>query len=146
MRLYLMQLATFIEAEAPVPAYLVQTDDGTNVLIDTGLPRELAGAYRTSPEVQMRMDEEDLVVSQLARVGVAPEDVHYLVCTHFDGDHAGNNAAFPRAEHVVQRAHYEAARQGLERVQALRRQWDAPGLRYRLLDGDTELLPGIELI
>src|SRR5262249_36064107 len=44
------------------------------------------------------------------------------------------------------RAHYEAAKGGLERLQAVREHWDAPGLRYRLVDGDTELLPGIELI
>ena len=146
MKLYLMQLAAFTDPDAPVPGYLIQTDDGVNILVDTGLPKMLAGAYRTVPGSEVRMDEEDLAVSQLGRIGVAPEDVHYLVCTHFDGDHAGNNADFPAAEHVVQRAHLEAARGGLERLQHTRREWDAPGLRYRVVDGDTELVPGVELI
>jgi N-acyl homoserine lactone hydrolase len=145
MKLYLMRLAVFAHlGGAPVPGYLVQTDDGTNVLIDTGLPRRLIGAYRTSPEAP-RVDEEDHVVSQLARVGVTPRDVRYVVATHYDFDHAGNHDQFPDAEFVVQRAHREAA-ETLDRFRELRPVWDAPGLRHRLVDGDTELLPGIELI
>jgi N-acyl homoserine lactone hydrolase len=146
MRLYLMQLAMFLPMHSPVPGYLIQTDDGTNVLVDTGLPRALIGAYRGSPEPGARMDEEDYVVSQLGRIGMRPEDVDYLVCTHFDGDHAGNHDVFTSSELVAQRAHYDAARQGLRRLQDTRRAWDAPGLRYRTVDGDVELLPGIELI
>ncbi|GHP00317.1 hypothetical protein KSF_103640 [Reticulibacter mediterranei] len=34
----------------------------------------------------------------------------------------------------------------IARQEALRSQWDAPELRYQLVDGDTTLLPGIELI
>jgi N-acyl homoserine lactone hydrolase len=147
MRLYLMQLADFPSlGGAPVPGYLVQTDDGQNVLVDTGVSRQLIGAYRQSPEAGIRMEEEDYVVSQLGRIGVAPDDVRYLVCTHYDGDHAGNNDAFPSAERVVQRAHHDAALAGLQRLQPLRAQWDQPDVRYRFVDGDTELLPGIELI
>jgi N-acyl homoserine lactone hydrolase len=147
MKLYLMQLADFPSmGGAPVPGYLVQTDDGQNVLIDTGVPRQVVGTYGRSPEATIRMEEGDYVVSQLGRIGVAPEDVSYLVCTHYDGDHAGNHDAFPNAERVVQRAHHEAAMGGMERFQGLRAQWDQPGARYRFVDGDAELLPGIELI
>src|SRR5215472_10011637 len=147
MRLYLMQLADFPGmGGAPVPGYLVQTDDGQNVVIDTGVPRQLIGAYGKTPDVHIRMEEGDYVVNQLARIGVTPQDVAYLVCTHYDGDHAGNNDAFPAAEVVVQRAHHEAALAGMERFQSLRAQWDRPGARYRFVDGDAELLPGIELI
>lgn len=142
-----MHLADFpTMAGAPVPGYLVQTDDGQNVLIDTGVSRQLIGAYGKSPDVGIRMEEDDYVVSQLARIGVAPEDVRYLVCTHYDGDHAGNHDAFPQAELVVQRAHHDAATAGLERFQGMRAQWDHPDDRFRFVDGDTELLPGIELI
>jgi N-acyl homoserine lactone hydrolase len=147
MRLYLMQLADFpAMGGAPVPGYLVQTDDGQNVLVDTGVTRQLIGAYRRSPEMGIRMEEDDYVVAQLARIGVAPEDVRYLVCTHYDGDHAGNHDAFPSAELVVQRTHHAAAVGGMERLQPLRAQWDHPDGRFRFVDGDTELLPGIELI
>jgi N-acyl homoserine lactone hydrolase len=62
-----------------------------------------------------------------------------------DGDHAGNHDLFPDAEIVIQKEHLDAARQ-LERFQGNRAHWDAPGLHYRTVGGDTELLPGIELI
>jgi N-acyl homoserine lactone hydrolase len=68
------------------------------------------------------------------------------VGTHYDGDHAGNHDVFPDAELVVQRAHHEAAKGGLARLQPTRAQWDRSDSRVRLVDGDTELVPGIELI
>ena len=142
-----MQLADFPNmGGAPVPGYLVQTDDGQHVLIDTGVSRQLIGAYGKSPDVGIRMEDDDYVVNQIARIGVAPEDIRYLVCTHYDGDHAGNNDAFPSAELVVQRAHHAAAVSGFERFQRMRPQWDQPEHRFRFVDGDAELLPGIELI
>jgi len=61
-------------------------------------------------------------------------------------DHAGYHDAFDHAEFVVQRSHYELARGGHARFAAARAHWDHPALRYRLVDGDTELLPGLTLI
>ena len=58
--------------------------------MDTGVPKSLIGAYGTSPEAVFQMDEEDHLVRQVARIGVTPEDVHYLVCMRYDFDHAGN--------------------------------------------------------
>jgi len=46
----------------------------------------------------------------------------------------------------VQRTHYELARAGHPRYAAARAHWDHPALRYRLIDGDIELLPGLSLI
>src|SRR5439155_18177742 len=64
----------------------------------------------------------------------------------FDPDHVGYNDAFPKAELVVQRRHYELARSGHPRFDRARAHWDHPALHYRLVDGDTELLPGLALI
>src|SRR5207244_3637019 len=58
----------------------------------------------------------------------------------------GSNPDFPHSEFVIQRRHYEAARNGLPRLQVLRPFWDRPELRYRQVDGDVELAPGGELI
>ncbi len=134
MRLYILQYALNPETGSPVPGYLIQTDDGTNVLVDTGFPLDRAG-------------EENFVVNRLASVGVAPGDINYVVATHLDPDHAGAHDQFPDAEFVVQRAHYEAAQSRRhDRFEQMRQHWDRPELRYRQVDGDTELLPGIELI
>ncbi len=142
MRLYLLQMALNETSGTPVPAYLIQTDDGSNVLVDTGFARDAVG------RAGWRLGEEDLIVNQLARLGLTPGDIRLLVCTHFDADHAGGHDAFTASELVVQRAHYEAARQGphAARFAGSREHWDRPDLRYRLVDGDTELLPGVGLI
>lgn len=147
MRLYILQLGLSPQTGSPVPGYLIQTDDGKQVLVDSGFPRELIGAYKQPGYTGFAVDEEDFVVNRLAAIGVEPEEIDYVVCTHLDPDHAGAHDAFPGAEFVIQRAQYEAARGGtFDRFGRMRAHWDAPGLRYRTVEGDVELLPGIELI
>ena len=89
--------------------------------------------------------EQD-VLEQLAQLGLHAADIDLLICTHFDGDHSGHHAAFTNAELIVQRQHYELARSGFPRFASTRSQWDDPSLHYRLIDGDTQLIPGLELI
>jgi N-acyl homoserine lactone hydrolase len=147
MKLYLLRLGIMQAIQAPMPGYLIQTADGMNILIDTGYPRTGIGASQGLAQAPVKMDEQDYVVNQLASLGLTPHDIQYVICTHFDIDHAGNHDVFPEATFVVQRSHYEIARQGsLERLNQSRSSWDAPGLRYHLVDGDLEWLPGIELL
>ena len=84
--------------------------------------------------------------SRLAELSLRPDDIDLLICTHFDVDHSGHHDAFPAAELLVQRAHYELARSGHPRYAAARAHWDHPALRYRLVEGDTELVPGVTLL
>jgi len=149
MKLYVMQLAMLEPLGVPVPGYLIQTDDGRNVLVDSGFP----AAFIEHPpgpvgplSLQVVMRPEDFIVKRLASIGLQPSDIDFLVTTHFDADHAGSHDLFPQAEVVVQRRHYEAARAGHARFAVVREHWDSPALRYRLVDGDTALLPGIELL
>ncbi|HYF63457.1 MAG TPA: N-acyl homoserine lactonase family protein [Herpetosiphonaceae bacterium] len=143
MRLYLLQLALHPELGIPVPGYLIRADDGTNVLIDSGFPKN----YAPQALGGRQLADQDYVVDQLAALGLAPDDIDYLVCTHFDPDHAGGHDAFRRSELIVQREHYEFAKAGGHpRLELMRERWGHPGLRYRLIDGDTTLLPGVELI
>lgn len=147
MRLYVMQMGLSLQSGSPNPAYLVQTDEGLNVLIDSGFPRRMIGAYKQPGGPTTAVDDEDFVVNRLAAIGVRPDDINIVICTHFDHDHAGGHDNFPNAEFVVQRTHLEIARSGQhERFERTRANWDAPGLRYRTVEGDTVLLPGIELI
>jgi N-acyl homoserine lactone hydrolase len=147
-RLYLMQLGT---ATMPLATgqtlkmvrvcYLVQTGDGKNFLIDSGLPAE----YQPPPGMPATEQGKN-VIEQLADLGLRPDNIDLLISTHFDVDHAGYHDAFPQAEHIVQRHHYELARSGHPRFAPARAHWDHPSLRYRLIDGDTELLPGLTLL
>ena len=147
-RLYLIQLGT---ATIPLAAgqtlemssgcYLVQRGDGKNILIDSGLPEDYQPPPGTPPTERGRN-----VIEQLAALDLHPDDIDVLICTHFDVDHAGYHDAFPKAEHIVQRQHYELARSGNPRFAPARPHWDHPALRYRLVEGDTELLPGLTLL
>ncbi len=146
-RLYLMQLASTTVSRAGrtfemvLVCYLVKTSDGQNILIDSGLPAD----FQPQPEMLPARDAKN-VVEQLAELGLRPDDIDILICTHFDVDHAGYHDAFTKAELFVQRKHYELARSGHPRFAAARAHWDHPALRYRMVDGDTELLHGLTLL
>jgi len=146
-RLYLMQLATMQPGDVPMPGYLIQTSDGINILVDTGCAKENAGVHEEFGGIIVEIAEQDHIVQQLATIGLTPDDIHTVVCTHFDFDHAGNHDAFPKATFVVQHAQYVAARESdLARYTVNRPRWDRPNLRYRFVNGDTELAHDIELV
>jgi N-acyl homoserine lactone hydrolase len=145
-RLYLLQVEnTTIHAGESlyglVVCYLVQMSDGTNILIDSGVPADYQPPAGAPPHTHATN-----VIAQIASLGLRPDDVGLLVCTHFDTDHAGYHDAFAHAGLVAQRRHYEVARGGHPRFAPTRAHWDHPALRYRLIDGDIELLPGLTLI
>jgi N-acyl homoserine lactone hydrolase len=137
-RLYLMQVGSVPEYQIPIVCYLVQTGDGKNILIDSGLPEIL-------PEGYLDFANGQDVIAQLASLGLQPDDIDTVISTHYDGDHAGRHAAFTKAHYVVQRLHHVDAASN-PRFAGIRPQWDQPMDRIRLVDGDTELLPGLELI
>jgi N-acyl homoserine lactone hydrolase len=137
-RVYLMQVGIMPEYNIPIVCYLVQTGDGKNILIDSGLPEIM-------PEGETDFENGQDVIAQLASIGLTPDDIDTVISTHYDIDHAGRHAAFTKAQYVVQRAHHVDAATN-PRFADNRPQWDQPMERIRLVDGDTELLPGLELI
>lgn len=77
-----------------VSVFLVETDS-LQILFDTGL----GVADSQLPE-------------RLKRLGIAPEDIHYLYLTHFHGDHIGgmmrgDSAVFVNAEVYASKKEYE---------------------------------------
>jgi N-acyl homoserine lactone hydrolase len=146
-RLYLFQLST---TSIPLPTgqtmemssgcYLIETMDDQRILIDSGM------APDASPSPAPPSTNEKNVLEHLGGLNLRSQDIDILICTHFDVDHAGYHEHFSRAELIVQREHYTLARNGHPRFAAARAHWDHPGLRYRLIDGDSELLPGITLL
>lgn len=146
-KLFLMQLsATTVPLgdgrtmEMSMGCYLIETADHRNILIDSGI------ADDARPENAPPARGEANVIDQLTSLRLSPDDIDTVICTHFDVDHAGYHDHFTKAEFVVQRSHYELARSGHARLAKARAHWDHPSLRYRLVDGDTELLPGLKLI
>jgi N-acyl homoserine lactone hydrolase len=146
-KLYLLQLST---ATIPLPGgqtlemssgcYLIETSDHKRILVDTGMAPDAP----PSPAPPSRNEKN--VLEHLADLNLRPQDIDTLVCTHFDVDHAGYHDHFRSAELIVQGEHYDLARNGHPRFAAARKHWDHPALRYRRIDGDCELLPGITLL
>lgn len=132
----------------PVPGALIVTDDGTTVLVDTGMPARYVGKPALIPhklnQMTAIMEQQHTAIAQLAVLGLRPPDIQYVVATHFDWDHAGANAEFPQATFLVQQSHLDAARADPERFWP--ELWDVPGLRYVAVDGDAEPVPGIRLL
>ncbi|MEO8609131.1 MAG: N-acyl homoserine lactonase family protein [Chloroflexota bacterium] len=140
-RLYLIEVARIgAPMNRPVVCYLIQTSDGKNILIDTGLATD-APISPEFPPVQW----EKNVIEQLALIGLKPQDINTLICTHFDMDHASYHGTFTHAEFVVQQRHYDDAQHNM-RYGFARPQWDRADVRWNCVNGDTELLPGIDLI
>ena len=147
-RLYLFHLSS---TTIPLPenrslemssgCYLIQTSDQKNILIDSGISPDYPKPAKVPPP-----RNESTVLEQLAKLNLRPANIDTVICTHFDPDHVGFNEHFPQAEFVVQREHFAIARSGHERFAQSRSHWDVPNARWRLVDGDTELLPGLTLL
>jgi N-acyl homoserine lactone hydrolase len=90
-RLYLMQVGLMPDYGIPIVCYLVQTGDGQNILIDSGLPEIM-------PEGETEFENGQDVIAQLARLGLTPDDIHTVISTHYDIDHAGRHGAFTQAQ------------------------------------------------
>jgi len=153
MKLFLFQVGRvrppdqLEDAILPVPAYLIETDTGAHILIDTGLDRRLIGADQHQPPRAHLLDKDEDLLTHLARLNLTAQDIRLVICSHFDPDHAGNLALFHQAAIVIQRRLYIAAIKGeVPRFERTRDQWDAPGLRFLLVDGDSTLVPGVTLL
>ncbi|MER6990530.1 N-acyl homoserine lactonase family protein [Saccharopolyspora hirsuta] len=143
MILHPLRLGTVRGEGLPITAVLIRHPSGKNVLVDTGAPIEFAG----DPEAPFEVGPDEHVLARLDQLGLSADDVHHVIATHLDPDHAGALDRFPNAEIVVQRRELEAARtSGALRYEWQRAHWDSEALHYRAVDGGTTLLDGVELV
>ena len=130
----------------PITCYLVKTSDGT-ILFDTGLsPRALPGLVRN--DRLARFGEEDLLVNRLRTAGLETGDIDMVVLSHLHYDHAGGTEFFGKSELIVQKDEYSYAHYPASFFAGFyyRKNFDVPGARWRLLDGDTEIAPGVTVL
>jgi glyoxylase-like metal-dependent hydrolase (beta-lactamase superfamily II) len=142
---------------------LVEHPDGL-VLIDTALGNKEDSKFLDIYGVENQgLEGATQLEDALASAGFLPRDVKWVVNTHLHFDHAGGNTTmdpdlendprrhirmtFPNATYVVQRGELEFARHTNERTRAsyLPHNFEpvAAADRWRLLEGDGEILPGI---
>ncbi len=131
----------------PIVGYLLRTDAGRTVVIDTGIhrshvddPDRTWGGTDLAAVLRPVMRTEDIIDYRLAQLGLRGADVTDVINTHLHFDHAGNNDAFPHATFHVQREQVAAA---TDHPSYPNQYWRLPGLRYNLLDGETDLGDGL---
>lgn len=142
---------------------LVEHADGL-VLVDTALGNKEDAKFHDIYGVENEgLEGATQLEDALATAGFLPRDVRWVINTHLHFDHAGGNTSmdpeleddprrhvrptFPNATYVVQKGELEFARHTNERTRAsyLPPNFEpiAAAGRWRLLEGDGEILPGI---
>ena len=117
--------------ELPVSCALLRHPQG-NVLFDTGCHPSIA----EDPEPRWgaltkfmlpMMTRDDNVISDLSAVGLIPDDIDVVVCSHLHTDHCGCNAFFSKATVIIHALELEAAKAAdAVRNGYLRVDWDHP--------------------
>lgn len=133
-----------------LPGYLLETDKGARILVDTGMPPDhatdpVAAEARDGLSSFGRLTDytpENTLTGQLARLGLTLADLSACILTHGHIDHAG---ALPliRCPLVLTRTE-RAEPRPLWHGSA--RPIDWPEVETHLIDRDTALCDGITLI
>ena len=134
-RLHLASLQGVDGGRWPVHGFVV-THPGGAVLVDTGAggPQHVLDDWRLVNRS---------VADALADLDMSPADIGLVINTHLHFDHCGQNSVFKHAPCYVQRAELSRMR----RESAELYDWlGFAGARFELLDGDAEVLPGLEVI
>jgi glyoxylase-like metal-dependent hydrolase (beta-lactamase superfamily II) len=126
--------------------YLIR--HGKDVLLwDTGVPEQTISdprGWSTLPSLIVYHIDKT-ISSQLAEVGLSPNDVNYVLVSHTHGDHIGNVGLFPNATVVMQKAEYDwinappPSDPNLNTLVTLARALLGQPKRLELISGDVDL-------
>ena len=113
---------------APVGFYVIKHPKG-NVIFDTGNnDKTITNADGwwgpLAKGFGLKMTQNDAMPAQLAKIGLKPADIKYVVLGHMHLDHAGNMSQFPNATFVIQNDELKAA------------WWPDPGYSIYYIPGD----------
>ena len=155
-RLYILDYGLFqVHANQRVigiPGYLIQTEAGQNILVDTGFPAKYvhdAAAATLADDLGsfgrvLQLGPENQPAPQLAKIGLRPEDIDLLIMTHTDIDHVGGIADFPAAPMLIAAAERALpAPRYFGTVRPL--SWPA-AVEYRLVSADMTLCDGLMVL
>lgn len=133
-------------------AILVQTSEG-NILIDSGLGNKLSAKQKNI----FRLQAEWQIPAELARLGLSRADIHHVILTHGDFDHAagltmhnqqgGVELTFPAAIHHMQAKEWwdlcHPNRRSASSYWPVNFQGLEEGGNLHLIDGQAEIVAGV---
>lgn len=130
----------------PVFCFLLE-GNGKKILVDTGMSdTEHSVKYHHDG----RQDEGQAVHEQLAKLGIAPEDIDKIIFTHLHWDHCFNLEKFQTAELVASKKEYDFAHNPIPFYWGSYEYPPATGLtppfadrKFTLTEGEVEVEPGI---
>jgi len=105
--LFLYQRRQGEKGEFPILIYVIETEDGKKIVVDTGPcgPGDPSSKYhmpvKRTPEMEPR--------NALENVGVKPEEVETVILTHLHWDHTSNCELFRNATFFVQKSQLQFA-------------------------------------
>ena len=129
----------------PVPCYLMTHPQG-NVVFDTGChcqliddPASRLGEQMSQMIVSKTQPGEE-IVTQLSKFTLTPDDIRYVINSHFHFDHAGGNEFFPKSTFLVQKKELDASKDPDLRAKAFfdPQDYDHP-LDYQAVDGELDI-------
>lgn len=131
--------------------YVVETDAGEVVLIDTGFPPKYASDANAAAAEDaldsfgrvLSLSSQNLPQAQLALLGLRKKDITLMIQSHTHIDHIGDMGGYPQAPILISAA---------ERALPLPLYWSGkqpmawPDRDYRLVYEDTQLAPGFDVL
>jgi len=128
---------------------------GKRILVETGS----GDKWNAKQNAIYAFEKSGRLPERLTAVGVTPESIDIVINTHLHFDHCGWNTrivngvavpTFPNARYIVQRKEFEHACAPNDRDRASYFPDNFTPMResgqWAFLDGDAEILPGIEVI
>ena len=129
----------------PVSAYLIEHPKG-KILVDTGWHRDMSpvGVYDKKAQIaslgsqllylvnQGEISKGKAINEQLAKMGIKPSDLDYVLLTHLDCDHANGLKLVADAQRILaSRDEIESVKNNpVARVRYQSRWWDGTGIEF----------------
>ncbi|MDR9498613.1 MAG: N-acyl homoserine lactonase family protein [Hydrogenovibrio sp.] len=135
--------------KAPIMAYLIETANG-RILFDVGCDYEKVNQpdlrahyyeHEGFPFGPPQMDATQRLPNKLEILGLQPEEIDVVFCSHLHFDHAGGLCEFCGAEVHVHQSEMDAAKHQADDAY-FQTDFDLP-LNWKRQTGDYELVPGV---
>lgn len=134
----------------PIPAFLVELEDGRTLLWDTGTDEAAVGIPGVFDDAfpPPDMGPDDLLGARLEAAGCGLDGVDVVGLSHLMVDHAGGLRHLPGREAIVHADELDYAMGDPDPGCYRRDDYAGPAVevRFRAVDGDEEVLPGVTVL